>query len=257
MGAGESRSVGNIESMGNVAPAGVEAARDTADTGDGGAEQFTNDVTVTWEPGPGGRAGSYQVQVKDTTGDWQEFGSAVLAPTADSVNSPDSTWTQSGNPGTIADVNVETALTIRVMATDTAAEPDVEYASDEVTVAAINAVASNVSTRRNIDAEPDSLIVTWEANGNANSRWRVAVQFAGDDDEWYVVVTDQEGGTRLAALLANQGNDLDPIAADESPKTLTPALLNGAVTFRVDHKQEADDDWVEGMTATLAAKSSG
>ncbi|MCY4667623.1 MAG: carboxypeptidase regulatory-like domain-containing protein, partial [Rhodococcus sp.] len=260
--AGESRSLGNVMATDNVAPAAVAAARDTADTGAGGSDQFTDNVTVTWEPGPGGRAGSYQVQVKDTVGDWQNFGDAITGPVENTATTAlgDSTWTHSGNPGDAGNDNTvigEYALTIRVMATDTAAEPDVDYASDEVPVAAINPVASNVLTRRNTDAEPDSLVVTWEAKGNTNSGWRVAVQF-GDEEEWYVVATDQAGGTRLVALLANDTSDLTQIVdGTGTPKTLTPALLNGAVTFRVDHRQGTNADWVEGMTATLAAKSSG
>ncbi len=263
VGAGESRSVGMIAATGNMAPLSVEAMRDTTTD----ANTFGTTVTVTWEPGPGGRATQYMVQILDTLGVWENIGSAVTVPTDNTATSAlgDSTWTATITPTTGDDrPDPEGALSIRVMAQhdhdEDANTATMDYPSDAVTVAAVDPSTSNVAASRHIDAEPDSLVVTWDAQGNANSAWRVVISYDGGTT-WYVVaeasggywsdtVNDLVGTTPSTAT--NDGS-----AGTAKTAAVTEAEVDGALMFRVDARQgtvSADNQWKVGPTASLPAK---
>ena len=264
VGAGESRSLGNITAEGNMAPLNVTAERDTADTG-----LFEATVTVEWTPGPGGRATQYQVQIQDTLGMWQDVEAAVTAPTAD--NDPadaDSTWQAQITPPTGGDSSdPEGELEIRVMAQhdhDADDQTDMqEYASDAVTVDAIDPTADDVAARRNVDAEPDSLVVTWTADGNTNSEWRVVVSF-DSGTTWYVLNDATGAGGSWGAEVDNiVGTTPTTATNDGSAGTakaaaVTAAEVDGALMFRVDARQGAvgeDNQWKVGPTASVLAKN--
>ena len=260
--AGESRSVGNIMATGNMAPLSVEAMRDTTDN----ANTFGTTVTVQWAEGPGGRATQYQVQIQDTLGAWQDVGSAVTAPTAD--NDPpdaDSTWQAQITPPDAS--NPEGELTIRVMAQhnhdgDDGTTPTVDYPSDAVTVDAVDPTASNVEARRDIDDEPDSLVVTWDAQGNANSAWRVVISFDGGET-WYIAPGTAAGGSwgqTVADIVGQTPNEAtnDGTTGDAKSAAVTQAEIDGALMFRVDASQgtvSEDNEWKLGPTVSVAAKS--
>ncbi|MCY4574778.1 MAG: carboxypeptidase regulatory-like domain-containing protein, partial [Gemmatimonadetes bacterium] len=264
--AGESRSLGTVMAEGNMAPLNVEAARDTADTG-----LFETTVTVEWTPGPGGRATQYQVQIQDTLGMWQDVETAVTAPTAD--NDPpdaDSTWQAQITPPTGGDSSdPEGELSIRVEAQhdhDTDDQtPMQEYASDAVTVDAIDPTADDVAARRNVDAEPDSLVVTWTAEGNTNSQWRVVVSF-DSGTTWYVLNDAAGSGESWGATVDNIVGTTPSTATNDgtagTAKTaaVTAAEVDGALMFRVDARQgtaTADNPWKVGPTVSVDAKSTG
>ena len=212
-------------------------------------------VTVTWSAGPGGHAESYRVETWDTTG--------VGMWTDDNrqpVTDPDSTGADTyTGPGVTA---TDGAMRIRVVATDTL---DVEYPSATVTVAAIDPSPSNVKARRNIDAQPDSLEVTWDAKGNDDSKWRILVKF-GTETAWYVADdTDVDGGAWGVTVDTFGGETLQAVATGGMEKAMTPALAGGAMTFRVDYRQGDSvevagvetNPWKPGGTATVAAKPAG
>ena len=114
------------------------------------------------------------------------------------------------------------------------------------------------------------------ANGNANSQWLVLVRFDLDDDEdgevdddnWYVLNSnmDVDSGDRRFAFLVNNPADLTAIDGttmkEIADADAAVAAYGGALTFRVDYRQEGideDDDgdtWNDGDTATVEAKSS-
>ena len=262
--AGESRSVGNIMATGNMAPLSVEAARDTTTD----ANTFGTTVTVTWAEGPGGRATQYMVQILDTLGVWEDIGSAVTAPTAD--NDPpdaDSTWTAQITPTTGDDrPDPEGALSIRVMAQhdhdEDAATATMDYPSDAVTVDAVDPTASNVEARRDIDDEPDSLVVTWDAKGNTNSAWRVVISFDGGET-WYEAGGTAAGGSwgrtvaEISGTTPNEATN-DGTSGDAKSAAVTDDEINGALMFRVDARQgtvSTDNEWKLGPTVSVDAKS--
>ena len=246
--AGDTRSLGDIPAMGNVAPVNLAASRDTTDN----ANTFGTNVTVTWSAGPGGHAATYEVQT------W--VAATEQDPAAWSTGGTDVTPQDTTDEGTYTGSATATdgAMRIRVVATDDA---DVEYPSAAITVAAVNPVVSNVKASRNIDAEPDLLEVTWDAKGNDNSNWRILVKF-GTETAWYEAADDGTGGAWSESVQEFGTATLDAIADGGTEKTVTPALAAGAMTFRVDYRQGETVDgvavpWKTGPTASVAAKPAG
>jgi hypothetical protein len=247
VGAGETRSIGDIAAMGNMTPLNVEATRDTAN----GAYDGT--VSVSWDAGPGGAATQYQVQTLNDADAWVNANgsSAVM----------DTTATEFTNAA-------DGAISVRVVAQhdhdNDANTAMVESASPAITVAAINPSTSNVKAARNIDAEPDELDVTWDAVGNTNSNWRVLVRF-GAETEWYEAEATATDGAWTVTVTDFGTGTLDAVVADATGKTMTADLANGAMTFRVDYRQgdsEVVDDvetnpWKTGPTAPVDAKPVG
>ena len=253
VGAGESRSLGNITATGNMAPLNVEATRDTTDN----ANTYAATVSVNWTPGPGGRATQYQVQTWDTTspGSWTNSGSAVTDTIGANIWDAEITNASEGS------------IRVRVLAQhdhdDSTETAMLEYPSDAVTVAAINPSPSNVKASRDIDAEPDVLEVTWDAKGNNNSAWRVVISFDGGTT-WYVAPGDAAGGEwseMIDDIVGETPNEAtnDGTTGDAKSAAVTAAEINGALMFRVDASQgqvEADNPWKTGPTASVAAKPS-
>ena len=255
VGAGESRSLGNITAEGNMAPLGVMAERDT--TADGVIEAT---VTVEWTPGPGGAATQYMLEVDTSSagsGKWVEQGTAVEEPVhADTANLYRATLSNAS----------EESIRLRVMAQhnhddDDGTTPLQEYPSDAVTVAAIDPSASNVEAERDIDAEPDAYTVTWDARGNNQSAWRVVISFDGGTT-WYVAPGTAAAGTwtQTATDLVGQTPDTatnDGSAGTAKAAAITEAEVDGALMFRVDASQGTvteDNPWKVGPTASLPAK---
>jgi hypothetical protein len=248
--AGETRSLGDITATGNMTPVNVKAVRDTAQ----GA--YNGTVSVSWDAGPGGAATQYQVQTLNDADPPEWVDAAGSSPVTDASNEADFTGAADG------------AISVRVVAQhdhdNDAGTAMVESPSPAITVAAINPSTSNVKAARNIDAEPDELDVTWDALGNGNSNWRVLVRF-GDETEWYVAEETATGGAWNEDVTTFGGATLQPVAADGTPKTMTPELAGGAMTFRVDYRQgdsEVVDDvetnpWKTGPTAPVDAKPVG
>ena len=249
--AGDTRSLGDITATGNVAPVNLAASRDTTDN----ANTFGANVTVTWSAGPGGHAASYQVQTWDADAtppeDWDNAGTGLTPADTTSAG----TYTSSATA-------TDGAMRIRVVATDDAS---VEYPSATVTVAAVNPVVSNVAVARDRENDPDSLEVSWDAKGNTNSRWRVAISFDAGTS-WYEANDAASGGRWAPLLQPNDFSNMTHIA--ETPgdaKDATQAELDGAIMIRVDYRQgETRDDgtgtqvpnpWKTGPTASVTAKT--
>ena len=253
--AGESRSVGEITATGNLMPQNVEASRDTAATG-----LYDGSATVTWDQGVAGAADGYRVQRLGEDGEtWDEWGDSVIT----------SLTAGAGSVTAAIGIPRSDTLTVsfRVLAlTDTDTTTNVEYgdtlASAVATVGPVDPTASNVAARRNVDAEPDSLVVTWDARGDANSAWRVVVSFDGGTT-WYAptagtaaagswgVTVDQIVGT-TPATATNDGS-----AGTAKSAAVTAAEVNGALMFRVDASQGTvgeNNEWKLGPTASVGAK---
>ena len=199
VGAGETRSLGNIRVAGNMTPVGVGAARDAdATTG-----MYDGMVTVTWSAGPGGAASEgYQVQ--------------TCVPNAGEdppvTCNPDDTWTiLVSNVANDADYTAtesvptdsENGFMVRVMATHDIPDDDPDagemtYTSDPVHVGAINVAPSNADADRDIDPDPDQVEVTWNGARAENTAARVIGSF-DDGKTWVVLSTVSFTGTGYTA----------------------------------------------------------
>ena len=256
-GAGETRSIGNVMATGNLMPLNVMASRDTATDGTG---NYDGTATVTWDQGVSGAADAYQAQRQDGE-NWVAFDTLMTALTNGAGSAADATALPDGSD--------TLTVTFRVLAlTDTSSDPanpvyGDTLASATASVGPVDPTASNVAARRNVDAEPDSLVVTWDAKGDANSTWRVVVSFDGGTT-WYVpgvgtaaagswgVTVDQIVGT-TPTTATNDGS-----AGTAKSAAVTEAEVNGALMFRVDALQRtvsADNEWKLGPTVSVAAKS--
>ena len=255
-GAGETRSIGNVMATGNLMPLNVMASRDTATDGTG---NYDGTATVTWDQGVSGAADAYQAQRQDGE-NWVAFDTLMTALTNGAGSAADATALPDGSD--------TLTVTFRVLAlTDTSSDPanpvyGDTLASATASVGPVDPTASNVAARRNVDAEPDSLVVTWDAKGDANSTWRVVVSFDGGTT-WYVpgvgtaaagswgVTVDQIVGT-TPTTATNDGS-----AGTAKSAAVTEAEVNGALMFRVDALQRtvsADNEWKLGPTASVTAK---
>ncbi len=245
--AGESTAIGTIEATGNLMPLNVMASRDTAADG-----TYDNMVTVSWDQGVSGAADLYRAQRLGDDGEtWAAFGTELATLTA-------------GKGSITADATDSDTLTVTVRVWALTEDPDAagtytdSLVSANATVGPVNPAVSNVAASRNIDADPDSLIVSWDARGDSNSRWRVLVKF-GDEDEWYVMNGTATGGRDFK--LANDFAALDAVATGGTAKTPDADDWNGALTFRVDYRQRETQgdgstavEWSTGATASVGAK---
>ena len=253
-GAGETRSIGNVMATGNLMPLNVMASRDTA------AGAYDGTATVTWDQGVSGAADAYQAQRQEGE-NWVAFDTLMTALTNGAGSAADAAALPAGSD--------TLTVTFRVLAlTDTSSDPTTPVygdtlASATASVGPVDPTASNVAARRNVDAEPDSLVVTWDAKGDANSAWRVVVSFDGGTT-WYAptagtaaagswgVTVDQIVGT-TPATATNDGS-----AGTAKSAAVTAAEVNGALMFRVDASQgtvSEDNEWKLGPTVSVAAKS--
>ena len=261
VGAGETRSLGDIEATGTAEAVNIKATRDVGEDAD--SLTYNNTVSVTWKAGSGGVATSYQVQTKVGTGEWAPAGQPM-----------DSTAYAAADSGDVDISNApEGAFSLRVVATK--GDPAVTYESGAITVAAVDPSVSDVKASRNIDAEPDELDVTWDAVGNTDSDWRVLVRF-GDEKEWYIAEGTGVGGSWTGEN--NAADDLVAVAVDadgnaEDSKTADDVdawtvLWNGALEFRVDYRQgetrpvagtttneTEPNPWTPGPTDSVTAKT--
>ena len=247
VGAGETRSLGDIEATGTAEAVNIKATRDVGEDAD--SLTYNNTVSVTWKAGSGGVATSYQVQTKVGTDDWTDAGQPMDSMAYAEADSGDVDITSAP----------EGAFSLRVVATK--GDPAVTYESGAITVPAINPVVSDVKASRNIDEAPDQLDVTWTAKGNDNSRWRVLVKF-GTETDWYIAQATSTGGAWNTDVNAFGGAQLPAIVAEAAQKEMTADLANGAMTFRVEYRQgervdDVDVPWKTGGTATVAAKPAG
>ena len=244
VGPGQAISVADLTATATAEPVNVAARRDTTDN----ANTYGTTATVTWDVGPGGKAKSYRVQTREGSGSWTAAGDAVdsASVTNDSVS------TSIGNVP-------EDAFSVRVLAILGDSDRDT-LPSVAVAVAAVNPLPSGLEATRNTDAEPDSLVVTWEARGNAQSRWRVAISF-DDGADWYVAQGTASGGSWGTTLESTNFSDMANADPEESDtKNATADELNGAFMIRVDYRQGETDGqgqvvpWEVGPTATVGAK---
>lgn len=239
---GQAISVADLTATATAEPVNVAARRDTTDNG------YDTTATVTWDVGPGGKAKSYRVQTRQGGGSWTAAGDAV--DSASITN--DSVSTSIGNVP-------EDAFSVRVLAILGDSDQDT-IPSVAVAVAAVNPLPGDLEATRNTDAEPDSLVLTWEARGNAQSRWRVAIS-SDDGADWYVAQGTANGGswgTTLESTNFSIMANADPEESDT--QNATPDELNGAFMIPVDYRQgETDGEgqvfpWEVGPTATMGAK---
>ncbi len=252
--AGESRSGVVITAGGNLMPLNVMAERDTTVTD--GVASYDGTATVKWDQGVSGAADAYQAQRQDGER-WEAYGELVTALT-DGKGSAAGPALPNGSD--------TLTVTFRVLAlTDTDPSSNVEYGDTLISATAVvrpvNPAVSNVAAERDTETTVDSLIVTWDAIGDADSHWRVLVKF-GTETKWYVMNADAGNGRDFK--LVDDFTALQALASGGTAKTPDADDWNGALTFRVDYRQQekrgdssTDVKWKTGPTASVAAKPSG
>ena len=219
-----------INGTGTMKPVNVSVARSTDSNGN------LNEVTVTWDAGPGGAAAKYQVQSSTDGGaSWNNLGSEVTA-----------------SPYTVSATVGDNAVDIRVQAMNVS--DAVVATSLEKTLAKMFRKASGVTATRNADLEPDRLEVNWNRDGTENSRTehRFAVSFDGGTT-WYALTGSANASKPYYTFNLSAGafNGLSIIGSGSNSSGQDE---DAAFHVRVDRRQSGDTDWATGDAVSVAAK---
>ena len=174
--------IGDLEAMGTVQAANVEAERIRDANG-----AFTGGVEVSWDAGGDTRGTTTYapetcvLSATDMCDETSTWASASFSGDGASVDTIDAAPADSDNGfrvrivATRAEVTVDGTVTV----------PAATATSEPATVAAINASPSGATATRDIDGNPDSLIVEWDGDRDTDTDARVIGSF--DDGETWVL----------------------------------------------------------------------
>ena len=239
VGAGETRSLGNITAGGTIQPTNVEGERGV------NAGAFDGNVTVTWMAGGRELAGvTYAV-------------TACVPSDTEMCAADGSTWTSfgtwderpDGNPA-YAGLSVTAAVSVltdsdngfmvRVTAShtnpdgDTDTDDEISSTSNPARVAGINVQPSNVTAERDIGVGRFNLTVNWDGDRAGTTTARIIGSF-DDGDTWVVLGENVNFGS---TDLYTAGEEDDP----DHEYTLALAAATGAVVDGDDGIAVTDDD---------------